>query len=269
MAQIEGYNRDDCLSTLHLRDWLEEQRTVLAEELGEDLPRPAVKPPEETEDSEAQKVVNELVAALTTGLPESAADMSEDQHGRWLLAHLLNWHRRENKSFWWRYFYLATLTDEERREETDALGELTFVDSRPDPAPRTRSTTYRFRFPPQEHAITVGSTPHDPETQAPVGTIFSLDDEHGIIEIRRGSTQPAPSPTSLVPYDFVRPHPKPESLQHLAQHVLEHGMEGPRGIPGRTGPPHAPSPSLHGGRATTARQGGGGRGGATTRRHHR
>ena len=226
-AQIEGYNRDDCLSALYLRDWLEGQRASLAEELGEDLPRPAVNAPEETEDSEAQKAVNELAGALTNGLPDSPADMSGDQRSRWLLAQLLNWHRRENKSFWWRYFHLATLTDEELREETDALGELTFECSWPDPAPRARSTIYRFRFPPQEHAIAVGSTPHDPEMQTSVGTAFSLDDEHGVIDIRRGSAQPAPSPRSLIPYEFVRPQPKPESLQRLARHVLEHGTEGP------------------------------------------
>ena len=226
-AQIEGYNRDDCLSALHLRDWLEGQRAALAEELGEDLPRPVVKALKETEDSEAQKAVNELVAALVAGLPESPADMSGDQRGQWMLAHLLNWHRRENKSFWWRYFHLATLTDEERREETDALGELTFECSWPDPAPRARSTIYRFRFPPQEHAITVGSTPRDPEIQMSVGTVVSLDDEHGVLEIKRGSTQPAPVPRSLIPYDFVGPRPKPESLQRLARHVLEHGIEGP------------------------------------------
>ena len=226
-ARIEGYNRDDCLSALHLRDWLEGQRASLAEELGEDLPRPAVKAPEETEDSEAQKAVNELAGALTNGLPDSPADMSGDQRGRWLLAQLLNWHRREYKSFWWRYFHLATLTDEELREETDALGELTFECSWADPAPRARSTIYRFRFPPQEHAIAVGNTPHDPEIQTSVGTVFSLDDEHGVIDIRRGSAQPAPSPRSLIPYEFVRPQPKPDSLQHLARHVLEHGIEGP------------------------------------------
>ena len=104
---------------------------------------------------------------------------------------------------------------------------LTFECSWPDPAPRARSTIYRFRFPPQEHAITVGSTPRDPEKQASVGTVFSLDDEHGVLEIRRGSTQPAPTPTSLVPCDFVNPQPKPESLQRLARHVLEHSIEGP------------------------------------------
>ena len=224
--KIEGYNRDDCLSTLHLRNWLEQQRAALAEELGEQLPRPVTIAREETEDSEAQKAVNDLVAALIAGLPESAANMSDDQHGSWLLAQLLNWHRRENKSFWWRYFHLRTLTDEELREETDALSELTFERSWPDPAPGTRSTIYQFRFPPQEHSISVGNTPRDPKTQTSVGTVFNLDDENGVIQIRRGSSQRAPAPTALIPYDFVSPRPKPESLQGLARHVLTHGIEG-------------------------------------------
>ena len=193
-VQIEGYNRDDCLSTLHLRNWLEEQRAALLEELDEQLPRPTARNPEETEDSEAQKAVNELAAALVAGLPESTAEMSADQHGRWLLAQLLNWHRRENKSFWWRYFHLSTLTDEELREETDALGELTYEYSWPDPAPRARSIIYRFRFPPQEHAIKLDSGPHDPETGTSVGTIVLLDDEAGVIDIRCGNTRPAPPP---------------------------------------------------------------------------
>ena len=227
-VQIEGYNRDDCLSTLHLRNWMEEQRAALLEELDEQLPRPTARNAEETEDSDAQKAVNELAAALVAGLPESAAEMSDDQRGRWLLAQLLNWHRRENKSFWWRYFHLSTLTDEELREERDALGELTYEYSWPDPAPRARSIIYRFRFPPQEHAIKLDSGPHDPETGTSVGKIVLLDDEAGVIDIRCGNTRPAPTPKSLIPFDLVRPTPKPESLQGLARHVLAHGIEGVR-----------------------------------------
>ena len=49
--------------------------------------------------------MNELVGALTSGLPESIEQMGDIERGQWLLAQLLNWHRREAKSFWWRYFY--------------------------------------------------------------------------------------------------------------------------------------------------------------------
>ena len=227
MVEIEGYNRDDCLSTLHLRDWLEGQRAALAAELGEDLPRPTIPEPEEREDSEAQKAVNALADALVDGLPESTAEMEDDQRGRWLLAQLLNWHRREGKSFWWRYFHLMSLTDEERREERDALGDLTFVRSWPDPAPRAKSTIYRFSFPPQEHAISVGTALRDGTTGENPGAVVNVDEEQGYIDIKRGSSRPPPDPTSLVPCDFVNPQPKPGSLQRLAQWVLEHGIGGP------------------------------------------
>ena len=227
LAEIEGYNRDDCLSTLHLRNWLERKRAELASELGMILPRPTVPEPEEREDSEAQQAVNELAAALCVGLPESLDALRDDERGRWLLAQLLNWHRREAKSFWWRYYYLKDeLTDEERREESDALGVLTFEDSWPDPAPRTRSTIYRFRFPQQEHDIKVASSPHDPATEKAVGTVVSLDDDAGVIDIKRGSKQPPPTPTSLIPFDLVTPRPKPDSLQHLAKWVLKQNIDG-------------------------------------------
>ena len=208
-----------------MRNWLERQRAALAAQLG-DLSRPTVPEPEQVEDSEAQQAVNRLVDDLAARLPDDAGDRSEDEHGRWLLAQLLNWHRREGKSFWWRYFYLREeLTDEERRDESDALGVLAFERDWPDPAPRARSSIYRFRFPPQEHRIRVGDQPHDPVTGSAAGTVFEVGEDH--IDLRLGRGRPAPTPTSLIPHDYVRPTPKPESLQRLARRVIEHGMDGP------------------------------------------
>ena len=226
LEQIGLYNRDDCVSTLRLRDWLEEQRAALTIELGETMPRPVVLAAEEVEDSEAQQAVQQLVQALVTDLPEALGDAGNDERGRWLLAQLLNWHRREAKSFWWRYFFLINeLNDEERREEPDALGGLTFEQSWKNPAPRARSTIYRFRFPPQEHSIRVDDQPRDPALDETAGTVFHIDDDACVIDLSRGSTRPAPTPTSLVPGNFIRPRPKPESLQHLARWVIEHGID--------------------------------------------
>ena len=118
-------------------------------------------------------------SALIARLPDDAEDRSDDERGRWLLAQLLNWHRREAKSFWWRHFYLREeLTDEERRDESDALGELTFERDWRDPAPRARSTIYRFRFPPQEHRIRVGGQPYDPATGQVAATVFEVGEDH-------------------------------------------------------------------------------------------
>ena len=213
---------------MHLRDWLEGQRADLEGEIGTELPRPIAPEPEETEDSEAQKAVNALVDSLLSNLPESTGQMTDSQRGQWLLAQLLNWHRRENKSFWWRYFYLVNeLTDAERREDPDALAELTFDSKWADPAPGTRSTIYRFRFPPQDHGIRPGSNPHDPETEKSVGTVYYLDDAQGVIDIRRGNNQSAPDAQSLIPYDFFNPRPKQESLQRLAHWVIQNGIDSP------------------------------------------
>ena len=79
------------------------------------------------------------------------------------------------------------------------MGELTIDRSCSDPAPRARSTIYRFHFPVQEHAIAVDSTPQDPETQDVVETVVYLDDDNGGIDIKRGNTRPAPTAKSLIP----------------------------------------------------------------------
>ena len=232
LEQIKAYNRDDCVSTYYLREWLEEQRAALVVEIGpEALPRPTATPLEETEDSEEQKAVQELVDRLTDDLPKDLTDGSslEDptQRGRWLLAQLLDWHRREDKAFWWRYFHLKDeLTDEERVNESDALGQLTSAGSRPDPKPRSRSTIYRFRFQPQDHKIEVGDRPHDQHGNA-VGEVVVVDDEECVIELKVGSSREAPAPTSLIPHDHVPPGPKPPSLRNLAAWVIENGIDAP------------------------------------------
>ena len=228
LSEIKGYNRDDCISTMELRDWLEAQRAALAEDLGLELPRPVTTAPQAAGDSEAQREASELAAALTAGIDGEGEHAPPDERGRWLLAQLLSWHRREEKSLWWRYFHLADeLTDDERLDEPDALAGLAPERSWPDPAPRARSTIYRFRFPPQEHSIEIGSEPHDAREQRAAGKVVGLDDDEGLIDIRRGTARPAPAPTSLIPLEIVPARPKPDSLKRLASWVIEHGISGP------------------------------------------
>ncbi len=44
LAGIEGYNRDDVVSNLRLRDWLEGRRAELETREGRSLPRPSLTP---------------------------------------------------------------------------------------------------------------------------------------------------------------------------------------------------------------------------------
>jgi predicted RecB family nuclease len=123
---LEGYNSEDCYSTATLRGWLEGERQKLAEG-GQVIPRPEVgdgAPSEELD--ERQKKVAALVAQLTADIPFNPAERSDGQSARWMLAQLLDWHRRENKASWWEGYRLADLDDEDLMEERAGLAGLRF-----------------------------------------------------------------------------------------------------------------------------------------------
>ena len=109
------------------------------------LPRPAaVEEVRVTEDPELARIRDELLADV----PDDPSARSAEQNAKALLADLLDWHRREDKPGWWRYFYLRTLGPAELIGESDALGGLTGGDIVEE---LKRSVVRRFFFPPQEH----------------------------------------------------------------------------------------------------------------------
>ena len=80
LASIEAYNRDDVLSTLRLRDWLELERVALAEQSGQEVPRPAARSPDAPEQlREADARVALVAERLTDGVPEDATARSEEE----------------------------------------------------------------------------------------------------------------------------------------------------------------------------------------------
>ena len=62
------------------------------------------------------RIRSALLAGVSAETPEGQA--------RALLADLIDWHRREDKPAWWRYFYLRTLSPAELTGEPEALGGL-------------------------------------------------------------------------------------------------------------------------------------------------
>ena len=63
-------------------------------------------------------------AALLDGLAADPDRRSPQDDAKELLADLLDWHRREAKPAWWRYFHVRALTDAELVDEPDAIGRL-------------------------------------------------------------------------------------------------------------------------------------------------
>jgi predicted RecB family nuclease len=248
LREIEGYNRDDVLSTWRLRDWLERRRLDLGARLGVAIPRPsladaAMEPPEPTE---RQAAVAAVVAALTRDLAEmdpASAELTaltDEQRAAWLLAQLLNWHRRENKAFWWRYYELCGMTDEDLLEAREPIGGVEFVEDLGS-ASKAGAHLQRFRFPPQDHAAKVGRRVDDPRVQSAVGTVREIDEVGGTVTLYRTATELARGiPTSLVPFDFVPTTVIEDSLLRVGRRAAElgagqgigHGIEHGIGDPG-------------------------------------
>src|SRR5262249_33256604 len=115
---VADYNRDDCLSTVALRDWLEARRPE-GRAAGGGGGRPAERSgaPSESID-ERERRTRALAERLLAGIPDEPAERTPEQAGQALLAHLLDWHRREEKAPWWEYFRLRELSDADLLDET-------------------------------------------------------------------------------------------------------------------------------------------------------
>ena len=151
VAAVELYNREDCVSAEKLRDWLERLRAGAERARDIELPRPQLKSGDANERiaataEETQRVLQELIA----GVPVDEAERSPEQHARWLMAHLLEWHRREDKAAWWEYYRLRDLPLEDYEEERSALAGLMFVGTVGGTA---RVPVNRYSFPAQDHDI--------------------------------------------------------------------------------------------------------------------
>ncbi len=216
---VAGYNEDDCRATLALRDWLEECRRELAIRLGRELPRPV--PPEEPRTAGDPELAR-IRTALLDGVPADPAQRTGTQQASALLADLLDWHRREARPGWWRYFYLRTLGDEELMGEPDALGGLT---GGAVVGQLRRSDVRRFAFPAQEHKLATGGTAHDPATGR-AWPVTALDDERGTIDLTVGAGYAGPLPTALIEAGPVDTRVLASRLRELGDRVARDGAAG-------------------------------------------
>ncbi|HUP71823.1 MAG TPA: TM0106 family RecB-like putative nuclease [Acidimicrobiales bacterium] len=224
LAEIAAYNRDDCTSLVGLQSWLEERR-VEAEAQWGPIPRPrppSSHAPEELTEREARLAV--LSERLTVGVPDDPAERTGEQHGRWLLAQLLNWHRREDKPKWWMYFHrVHTYDAADFVGDTECIGGLTFDRVI---GPLQRSVVYRYRFEPQEHKLAVGDSPDDPATEKGAGEIVEIGD--GYVDLKRGPILAAVAhPEALVPNPRFSTKELQEAIAEVGAWVADHGIDAP------------------------------------------
>ena len=219
---VVGYNEDDCRSTAALRHWLERLRADVMSE-GADIPRPATPDGDPSAKVSAlQQQVEQLRRRLLDQLPPEAIQPNHPDHARWLLAYLIDWHRREENADWWDFFRLVELPDEALLDERKAIAGLRFIadldavvhktTGRP-----TGSVIRRFQYPPQE--IEIGRSGNVVlESGEHYGTIEGHDRAARTIDLKSKS---ACHPSTVFSKDVVNQEQPQKSVIRLAERLLQ------------------------------------------------
>ncbi|MDQ3671750.1 MAG: TM0106 family RecB-like putative nuclease, partial [Actinomycetota bacterium] len=197
LRDIEAYNEEDCRSTVALHEWLLQRRPPGLPW----RPSPEPEPPADEEMPPERAVLRDALLARS----------AEEGDAPWLLAQLLDYHRREAKPQWWEWFLHVTLDEEELIADTDTIGGLELVG---EPEPDRSSLVYTFTFPPQEHKISGNAI--DPATEKPCN--IAVDDELGLVTLRRAKNRAEePLPRALIPVKPIMDGEQREALARLAR----------------------------------------------------
>ncbi|SSC25286.1 RecB family nuclease, TM0106, partial [Klenkia terrae] len=228
LDEIEDYNRDDCVSTRQLLDWLEGRRAELVA-AGVPLGRPVDADPDPSPAAVAAEAAREaLVQRLLAGVPEQPADRSAEQQAVWLLAQQLGWHARESRSEWWEHFRIRDLTPAELERETAALGALE--------APVLLGVAegrvhVAHRFPPQETKLAPGQKveqgPPGADGRTVIAEVVALDGATGELVLSRPVDRAGDHAEGLLPRGPIAARNQQAALLALGTAVADGGLAGP------------------------------------------
>ena len=224
-AVVEGYNEDDCRATERHRVWLEHLRSELVAG-GKAIARPVPKDaaPSEGLSAHARRVAG-LFEALTRDLPAEPNDRSQAQAARWLLAHALDWHRREEKVKWWEYYRMRELPQEELYDEKAAVAGLSHRQRMPKASPRERAPVDQYIYPPQECAIREGDTLYTQDGEK-FGEVVGADSAARTIDVKKPIRLDAFHPTAVFAHSRYPTQQQSESILRCAEWIAAHGIEG-------------------------------------------
>jgi len=218
LDDIERYNQDDCRSTWMLREWLVQLRAEAQERSGP-IPwytktdatlcheQPTVgcklcekRSREAADVSERVRLSAQLLAGVEDVDSFSIHARSEDERARWTLANLIQYHRREQKPSWWRFYDRCENRDELIYADNEAIGGLTL---REDGAPfkqnsGDRNLVYTYEFPDQQYKLR--GDVYDPCTRKKAGDLVAIDPERNLLQIKRSRAQvEGPPLTAVIP----------------------------------------------------------------------
>jgi predicted RecB family nuclease len=221
---VRAYNEDDCRSTLALHDWLE---TLRREQIagGWEIPRfvmPLPEPDAAAEERSAE--IRALMDRLLADVPPVREDRDPWQQARWLLANMLPWYRREQKSFWWAHFERQKATEEELLIDREALCGLQPFG---DPVFEGRNRVDTYVFPDQDTDVDVDDQLQDRNNHS-IGKVVFIDREDRKLKISTSTEKFNGHPTVVLRFEFYSPGAKQDALIRLAQRVADGDIEAMR-----------------------------------------
>lgn len=201
LDEIGLYNEEDCRSTFALHEWLLGLRPP------ETVWRPLPVPSTPRQDV---KAAEEREAAKAELLERSQEEGDEP----WLIAQLLEYHKREARPAWWHWFNRLEMEDEELIRDTSTMGGL---EVRGTPTSEKRSHVYTFTFPAQDHKIEGNVV--DPATRK--GFRAEVDEDLGLVRLKRDQNRcNEPLPRALVPQAPIPDNAQREALLRFAKSFL-------------------------------------------------
>lgn len=218
---VLGYNRDDCVSLIALRNWLEGLRS-------DGDPRPHYVEEERKPLTERQADIAKMIQGLVKGISDNEEERTPEEQARWLLAHSLGYYRREEKAYWWEFFRHKEMAYEDYEGEPLALAGLTFDGEERE----GRKVYHRYKFPPQECQIRRGEVydnePIDEgEWKKPIGELVSIDFATGILVYEPNEEAQEKRPEGVYILErLFRTEALEKSLLSMAEWVAGHGLGG-------------------------------------------
>lgn len=221
-STVLSYNKDDCQSASALRNWLETLRAQLVAK-GTDIPRPTPgdgSPNEKITDWILK--IRQLEGKLTADVPVDPEQRNPEQQARWILANILDWHRREEKALWWEYFRLADLSAEDLLDEKAGLSGLVFMGNVGGTA---NCPIHRYSFPAQETEIRGGE---DLQAQGGIklGTVEAISFDDFTIDIKKRKDSASAHPEAVFVHTVVNTQVLADSLVRIGEFVANHGLRG-------------------------------------------
>jgi AAA domain len=152
--------------------------------------------------------------------------MSEDRRTRYLLANLLGYHKREEKPQWWTYFDRCDNLDDLLEFDRDSIAGMRLREDVPPRAITKRSKIYTYEFPEQNHKLAAGDGVDNPRTKKGAGTITSLDDDSGLLELKTTATpESARLLRELIPTQPIGSREQRGALARIARSFLAGRLE--------------------------------------------